>query len=83
MNYKVKGIVTAIGEVGATKRGVAVQKLHIEQASGKMFYPQLLGTKIELTGDIMPGDVVEVDFHISGSQNAKYNNVVIDNLIRL
>ncbi|MEL1243548.1 hypothetical protein AAEO56_04680 [Flavobacterium sp. DGU11] len=83
MNYKIKGIVTAIGEVKTTKLGTAVQQIHFEQEeSGKIFYPSALGTKIALLNDILPGDVAELEFHISGSKGT-YNNVVIDTLVRV
>lgn len=83
MNYRIKGIVTAIGEVKTTKLGTAVQQIHFEQeVSGRVFYPSALGTKIELLNDILPGDVAELEFHISGSKGT-YNNVVIDSLVRV
>lgn len=83
MTYKIKGIITAIGEVKTTKLGTAVQQLHFEQeGSGRIFYPSALGTKIELLGDVLPGDVAELEFHISGSKGA-FNNVIIDSLVRV
>ena len=82
MNYKIKGIITAIGEIKTTKLGTAVQQLHFEQeGSGRIFYPSALGTKIELLQDVLPGDVAELEFHISGSKGT-YNNVIIDELVR-
>jgi len=36
MNYKIKGIITAIGEIKTTKLGTAVQQLHFEQATGRL-----------------------------------------------
>lgn len=80
--YKIKGIVTQIGEITTTKLGTAVQQIHVEQQCGRVFYPSALGTKIELFKDIFPGDVVEVEFHISGSKGT-YNNVIADNIKRL
>lgn len=82
MNYKIKGIVLAIGQITTTKLGTAVQQIHMEQEGGRVFYPSALGTKIELLQDILPGDVAEIDFHISGSKGT-YNNVIIDNLTRI
>lgn len=82
MRYKVKGIITAIGEIKTTKQGTAVQQLHLEQECGRIMYPSALGTKIELLDDLLPGDVAEVDFHISGSKGT-YNNVIIDTIKRL
>ncbi len=83
MNYKVKGIITAVGGVKTTKLGTAVQQIHFEQeGTGRIFYPSALGTKIELFNDILPGDVAEMEFHISGSKGT-YNNVVIDSLVRV
>lgn len=82
MNYKIKGIVTAIGEVKTTKLGTAVQQLHFEQETGRVFYPSALGTKIEMLQDVLPGDVAEIEFHIAGSKGT-YNNVIIDNIIRV
>lgn len=82
MTYKTKGIISAIEEVSTTKLGTAVQKLHFQQDTGGIFYPCALGTKIELFKDLLPGDVVEMEFHISGSKGA-YNNIVIDNIIRV
>lgn len=83
MNYKIKGIITAIGEIKTTKLGTAVQQLHFEQeGSGRIFYPSALGTKIDILQQILPGDVAELEFHISGSKGT-YNNVIIDNLIRI
>jgi hypothetical protein len=82
MNYKIKGIVTAIGDVKTTKLGTAVQQLHFEQENGRMFYPSALGTKIDLLQELLPGDVAELEFHISGSKGT-YNNVIIDNLLRV
>lgn len=82
MQFKIKGIVTAVGEIKTTKLGTAVQQLHFEQETGRVIYPSALGTKIELLGDILPGDVAELDFHISGSKGT-YNNVIIDNLVRV
>lgn len=82
MNYSIKGIVTAIGEVKTTKLGTAVQQLHFEQENGRIFYPSALGTKIELLQDVLPGDVAELQFHISGSKGT-YNNVIIDNIVRV
>ncbi|MBF00622.1 MAG: hypothetical protein CMP77_11690 [Flavobacterium sp.] len=82
MQFKIKGIVTAIGDIKTTKMGTAVQQLHFEQESGRIIYPSALGTKIELLGDILPGDVAEIEFHISGSKGT-YNNVIIDDLVRV
>lgn len=83
MNYTIKGLVTAIGEVKTTKLGTAVQQIHFEQeATGRPFYPSALGTKIELLKDILPGDVCELEFHVSGSKGM-YNNIIIDNLTRV
>jgi len=82
MNYKIKGIITAIGDIKTTKLGTAVQQLHFEQETGRMFYPSALGTKIDLLSDMLPGDVAELEFHISGSKGT-YNNVIIDNLVRV
>lgn len=82
MNYSIKGIITAIGEVKTTKLGTAVQQLHFEQENGRIFYPSALGTKIELLQDVLPGDVAELQFHISGSKGT-YNNVIIDNIVRV
>lgn len=62
--------------------GTAVQQLHFEQETGRMFYPSALGTKIDLLKDMLPGDVAELEFHISGSKGT-YNNVIIDNLVRV
>lgn len=82
MNYKIKGIITAIGDVKTTKLGTAVQQLHFEQENGRMFYPSALGTKIDLLQELLPGDVAELEFHITGSKGT-YNNVIIDNLVRV
>ena len=83
MNYKVKGIITAIGDIKTTKLGTAVQIVHVEQdISGRIFYPQCLGTKIELLNDFLPGDIVEIKFHISGSKG-QFNNVVVDDMKRI
>lgn len=82
MQYKVKGLVTAIGDIKTTKLGTAVQQIHFEQESGRLFYPSALGTKIELLQDMLPGDVAELEFHISGAKGT-YNNVIIDNIVRL
>ena len=83
MNYKVKGIITAIGEIKVTKLGTAVQQIHFEQeGSGRLFYPSALGTRIEEISDFYPGDAAELEFHISGSKGT-YNNVIIDKLTRL
>ena len=82
MQFKIKGIVTAIGEVKTTKLGTAVQQLHFEQETGRVIYPSALGTKIDLLSDLLPGDVAELEFHISGSKGT-YNNVIIDNLVRV
>lgn len=82
MNYKIKGIITAIGDVKTNKLGTAVQQLHFEQENGRMFYPSALGTKIDLLQELLPGDVAELEFHISGSKGT-YNNVIIDNLLRV
>ena len=82
MQYKIRGIITAVGDVKTTKQGTAVQQLHFEQEDGKMFYPSALGTKVKLLSDMLPGDVADLEFHISGSKGV-YNNVIIDNLIRI
>ncbi|AXG73960.1 hypothetical protein DVK85_06755 [Flavobacterium arcticum] len=82
MQFKAKGIITAVGEVKTTKLGTAVQQVHFEQETGRIIYPSALGTKIELLNDLFPGDVAEIEFHISGSKGT-YNNVIIDNLARV
>lgn len=82
MCYKIKGIITAIGEIKTTKLGTAVQQLHFEQETGKIFYPSALGTKIEALSDLLPGDVAELEFHIAGSKGT-YNNVIIDSIVRV
>lgn len=82
MNFKVKGIITAISEVKATKLGTAVRQLHLEPENGKIFYPTALGTKVDLLDDLLPGDVAEIEFHISGSKGT-YNNVIIDSILRI
>ena len=83
MNYKIKGIITAIGDIKTTKSGTAVQQLHFEQeCSGRIFYPSALGTGIGMLQDFLPGDVAELEFHINGSKGS-YNNVIIDSLVRV
>lgn len=83
MNYKIKGIITAIGGIRITKSGTAVRQLHFEQeGSGRIFYPSALGGNIQLLSDFLPGDVAELEFHISGSRGT-YNNVIIDSLVRV
>lgn len=83
MNYKIKGIITAIGEIKTTKTGIAVQQLQFEQeGSNRIFYPSALGTHIDKLSGFLPGDCAELEFHISGSKGT-YNNVIIDNLTRL
>lgn len=44
--YKIKGIITAIGDIKTTKLGTAVQQLHFEQETGRMFYPSALGRRL-------------------------------------
>jgi len=83
MTYKVKGIVTAIGEIRTTKLGTSVQQIHFDQdGAGRVFYPSALGSKIELLERLSPGDTAELEFHISGSKGT-YNNVIIDNITRV
>lgn len=83
MQFKAKGIITAICDIKTTKMGTAVQQIHFEAADkGRLFYPSALGTKIEILTEFLPGDCVEIEFHISGSKGT-YNNVIIDNLVRL
>lgn len=83
MIYTVKGLVIAIGEVKETKRGVKLQHVHVEQEnSSKIFYPTAMGDKMDLLEDLLPGDVVKVDFMISG-RSGIYNNVIIDNIVRI
>lgn len=82
MYYTSKGTVTALPAVTTTKLGTAVQQIHLEQDNGRMIYPSLLGTKIEIANDILPGDKIEIKFHISGSKG-QYNNVIIDDLKRV
>lgn len=83
MNFKIKGIIVAIGELKTTKSGVGVRQLHFEQEmNGRIFYPSALGHKTELLDDFYPGDVAEVEFHINGSKGT-YNNVIIDSIARI
>lgn len=82
MQYKIRGIITAVGDVKTTKYGTAVQQLHFEQEDGKLFFPSALGQKTQLLSDMLPGDVADLEFHISGSKGL-YNNVIIDNLVRV
>lgn len=83
MNYKVKGIITAIGEIETTNLGTALRRLHFEQEfSGRVFYPSALGSRTDLLEGFKRGDYAELEFHISGSKGT-YNNVIIDNLVRL
>lgn len=86
MQVKIKGKVNAIHEVRTTERGTAVQQIDFEQENGRVIFPSLLGKKIELLEDVLPGDEIELEYHITGkiSQAGKpYNNVIIDNLVRL
>lgn len=81
--YKIKGVVNSVSDITTTKLGTAVQQLDFTQeGGGRQFYPSALGTRIELLKDVLPGDIVEIEFHISGSKGT-YNNVIIDNLVRL
>lgn len=82
MTFKAKGILTAIGEKKTTLTGVAVQNFHFEQENGKVIYPSCLGKKVDLIGGFLPGDVVEVEFFLSGSKG-HYNNVIVDNITRV
>lgn len=82
MQIKDKGILISIGDVTTTKTGVAVQQIGFEQENGTIIYPSLLGPKISLASDMLPGDIVEIEYHIKGSKGT-YNNVIIDNLTRV
>ena len=82
MAYKIKGIVQSIGDIKTTKLGTACQQLGMEQETGRVFFPMALGTKIELLTDLLPNDVIELDFHISGHKGT-YNSVIIDNITRI
>lgn len=82
MKYKVTGIVTAIGEVKKTRQGAPIQQIHLEQLGGRMMYPALMGDIIDTLDDILPGDLVEIQFHIKGSKGV-YNNVYVDDIKNL
>ncbi len=82
MQYKIRGIVVAVGDTKTTKKGTAVKQLKFEQEDGKLFYPSAVGTKVNLLEDMLPGDVADLEFHISGSKGI-YNNVIIDNVVRV
>ena len=82
MQYKIRGIVVAVGDTKTTKKGTAVKQLKFEQEDGKLFYPTAMGTKIDLLNDMLPGDVADLEFHISDSKGI-YNNVIIDNMVRI
>lgn len=82
MQHKQRGIVVAIGEAKTTNKGTALIQIQFEQENGQIFYPSALGKKTELLAGIMPGDVVELEYHITGSKGL-YNNVIIDNVERV
>lgn len=79
MRYTAKGIIIAIEDVKTTNTGIAVQKLHFEHEDGGVFYPSALGVKVDLLKELLPGDVSELTFHLSGSKGT-YNNVIIDDI---
>lgn len=82
MQIKARGIVTAVCDRKTTNSGMFVQQIHFEQENGKPIYPSLLGVNVNLLNEILPGDVIDITFHISGSKGT-YNNVIIDELTRV
>lgn len=86
MQFKTSGIVTAIEDIRTTNQGKAVRSLHLEQENGRTIYPSLLGVKVDEFKSVEVGEKIEVDIRICGhiSHAGKtYNNVIIDNLVRL
>jgi hypothetical protein len=68
MKFKIKGIITAIGEIKTTKLGTQVQQLHFEQETGRVFYPSALGTKIELLRDLLLATLQSLRFTLSAAK---------------
>lgn len=86
---KIKGVITEIGELVHIQRNgipdLYKRVLTVETIDEQVLYPELRNGKLQLLDNIDEGCVVNIEFSFEGSEknNKRYNNIYINNLIRV
>lgn len=86
---KIKGLITEIGELVHIKRegipDLYKRVLIVETSDEQVLYPEVRNSKLKLLDNIEEGAVVEIEFSFEGSEknDKRYNNIYVNNLIRL
>lgn len=86
---RIIGVVTEIGELTHIQRSgipdINKVVLTVETIDGQILYPELRNKKLQLLENIEEGCVVNIEFSFEGSEknNKRYNNIYINNLIKL
>ena len=86
---KLKGVIIEIGELVHIQRNgipdLYKRVLTVETIDEQVLYPELRNGKLQLLDNIEEGCVVNIEFSFEGSEknNKRYNNIYINNLIRV
>lgn len=86
---KIKGVITEIGKLVHIERNgipdLYKRVLTVETIDEQVLYPELRNGKLQLLENIEENCIVEIEFSFEGSEknDKRYNNIYINNLIRL
>lgn len=88
---KIKGVVTEIGELVHIQRtgipDLYKRVLTVETADEQILYPEVRNSKIKMleSEGIDEQSIVEIEFSFEGSEKngKRYNNIYVNNIVRL
>lgn len=85
----IKGEITQIGELVHIERKGATdlykKVLTVETLDGQVLYPEVRNNKLKLLEDIYEGAAVKIEFSFEGSEKngKRYNNIYVNNIVKL
>lgn len=86
---KIKGIVTFIGELVHIKRkgipDLYKKVLTVETIDGQRLYPEVRNSKLRMLDDITENSRVKIEYSFQGSEKngKRYNNIYVNNIVKL
>ena len=86
---KIKGVITEIGElVHIQREGIPdlyKKILTIETIDEQVLYPEVRNAKLKLLENMYENSIVEIEFSFEGSEKngKRYNNIYVNNIIKL
>lgn len=86
---KIKGVITEIGDlVHIQRQGIPdlyKKVLTLETIDGQVLYPEVRNGKLKLLDNVYENSTVEIEYSFEGSEknDKRYNNIYVNNLVKL